>query len=58
MDALGWHERARRHLAYWAGRQNQNPIPDIPPPADANANLARSEAALPRVRNQSHLAST
>jgi hypothetical protein len=46
MDALGWHDRARRHLTYWAGRQNTNPIPGKLPPPDANANLARSEAAL------------
>jgi hypothetical protein len=46
MDALGWHDRARRHLTYWAGRQNTSPIPDKLPPADENANLARSETAL------------
>lgn len=46
MDALGWTERARRHLAYWATRQNVTPIPERLPPADADANLARSEAAL------------
>ncbi|MFT3784114.1 MAG: DUF4450 domain-containing protein [Nibricoccus sp.] len=46
MDALGWHDRTRRHLSYWAGRQNTSPIPDKLPPADENANLARSEAAL------------
>lgn len=46
MDALGWHDRARRHFTYWAGRQNTSPIPDKLPPADENANLARSEAAL------------
>jgi hypothetical protein len=46
MDALGWHDRARRHFTYWAGRQNTDPVPDQLPPADANANLARSEAAL------------
>ncbi|MFT3867884.1 MAG: DUF4450 domain-containing protein [Nibricoccus sp.] len=46
MDALGWHDRARRHFIYWAGRQNTSPIPDNVPPADENANLARSEAAL------------
>jgi len=46
MDALGWHDRARRHLSYWAGQQNTDPIPDKLPPPDANANLARSEAAL------------
>lgn len=46
MDALGWHDRARRHLAYWATRQNTDPVPERMPPADADANLARSEAAL------------
>ncbi len=46
MDALGWHDRARRHLSYWATRQNTDPIPaDLPPP-DENANLSRSEKAL------------
>ena len=28
MDALGWHDRARRHLEYWATRQNTRPVPD------------------------------
>jgi hypothetical protein len=46
MDALGWHDRARRHLTYWAGRQNTDPIPEKLPPPDENANLARCEAAL------------
>ena len=46
MDALGWHDRARRHFTYWAGRQNMGPIPPSLPPPDASANLARSEAAL------------
>jgi hypothetical protein len=46
LDALGWHDRARANLTYWAGRQNTGPIPDKLPPPDANANLARSEAAL------------
>ncbi|HVZ63876.1 MAG TPA: DUF4450 domain-containing protein [Lacunisphaera sp.] len=46
LDALGWFDRARRHLAYWAGRQNTDPIPDRLPPPDAGSNLARSEAAL------------
>ena len=45
-DALGWHDRARRHLTHWAGRQNTDPIPAQLPPADANANLSRSETAL------------
>jgi hypothetical protein len=45
-DALGWHDRARRHFDYWATRQNTNPIPEALPPADEASNLARSEAAL------------
>ena len=45
-DALGWHDRARRHITYWAGRQNTSPIPETIPPADAATNLARSEEAL------------
>ncbi|HEY0945316.1 MAG TPA: DUF4450 domain-containing protein [Opitutaceae bacterium] len=45
-DALGWHDRARRHLTYWAGRQNTEPIPKTLPPADASANLSRNEAGL------------
>jgi hypothetical protein len=46
MDALGWTDRARRHLAYWSTRQNTDPVPEKLPPPDADANLARSEAAL------------
>ncbi|MGH8017517.1 MAG: hypothetical protein ACREIA_04390 [Opitutaceae bacterium] len=46
MDALGWHERARRHLAYWATRQNLDPIPDKLPPPEEGTNLARSRTAL------------
>jgi hypothetical protein len=46
MDALGWHDRARRHLTYWAGKQDTAPIPEKLPPPDENANLARSESAL------------
>jgi hypothetical protein len=46
MDALGWHDRMRRHLTYWAGRQNTGPIPAAIPPPDVASNLARSEAAL------------
>ncbi len=45
-DVLGWHDRAVRHITYWASRQNTSPIPDQIPPADAAANLSRSEAAL------------
>jgi hypothetical protein len=46
MDALGWHDRARRHFAYWATRQNTSLVPAKLPPPDENTNLARSEAAL------------
>ena len=46
LDALGWTDRARANLTYWAGRQNTDPIPEKLPPPDAGANLARSETAL------------
>src|SRR5262249_27128816 len=46
IDALGWHDRARRHFTYWASRQNTSPIPTTQPGADEAANLSRSEAAL------------
>lgn len=45
-DALGWHDRARRHLAYWTGRQNTDPIPSAPPLPDPTVNFARNEPAL------------
>jgi hypothetical protein len=43
-DALGWHDRTRRHLEYWTSRQNTNAIPATLPRADSN--LSRREAAL------------
>ena len=46
LDALGWHDRARRYLTYWAARQNTDPVPPRLPPPDAGANLSRNEAAL------------
>lgn len=46
LDELGWHDRARKHFEYWAGRQNTGPIPDKIPPPDEKANLARNEAGL------------
>ena len=46
MDALGWPDRMRRHLSYWATRQNTDPIPAVIPPPDEDTHLARSEAAL------------
>lgn len=45
-DALGWHERTRLHFEGFARQQNTNPIPAELSPADASANLSRSEAAL------------
>ncbi|HMP81325.1 MAG TPA: DUF4450 domain-containing protein [Verrucomicrobiota bacterium] len=45
-DALGWHDRARRHFKYWAGGQITDPIPDKIPPADPTSNLSRNEPAL------------
>ena len=45
-DALGWHERARRHFTYWAGQQKVGEIPaELPPPEEAT-HLARRRAAL------------
>jgi hypothetical protein len=46
MDALGWHERARRNLSYWASRQNIDPVPDGIPAAEAATNLSRNPQAL------------
>ena len=46
MDALGWHERARQHLEYWAARQNTSPIPQALPTAEEATHLARNPAAL------------
>ena len=46
LDALGWHDRARQNITYWAGRQNTDPIPAKIPPADEKDNLARSETGL------------
>jgi hypothetical protein len=46
LDDLGWHDRARQHFEYWGAKQNTSPVPERIPPADADANLARSEAAL------------
>lgn len=45
-DALGWHERARRHFSYWAGQQKPGEIPATLPPPEEETNLARSRRAL------------
>ncbi|HPP54994.1 MAG TPA: DUF4450 domain-containing protein [Anaerohalosphaeraceae bacterium] len=43
-DALGWHERARRYLRYWAQRQNLQEAAAEPGP-DPASNLSRSHPA-------------
>lgn len=45
-DALGWPDRVRRHLTYWAGQQNTSPIPATLPAPEPEGNLARNENAL------------
>ncbi|MBC2604752.1 DUF4450 domain-containing protein [Pelagicoccus albus] len=45
-DALGWHDRARSHLSYWATQQNTDPIPDHISGPDEDSNLARNETSL------------
>jgi hypothetical protein len=54
LDALGWHERARRHFRGWAAGQNVDPIPAAIPSADEATNLARNEAALHSNGDLSH----
>lgn len=46
LDALGWHDRARANFRAWLPRQNVSAIPAAIPPADADSNFARNEAAL------------
>jgi hypothetical protein len=46
LDALGWHERARRNLNEWTARQNTAPAPERLPGADEKSNLARNETGL------------
>lgn len=41
-DVLGRHDRSRRHLTYWAKRQNDKPFEGVPTGADPEANYARS----------------
>ena len=45
-DELGWHDRTAAHFAGFARQQNTDAVPEKIPPADADANLARNEAAL------------
>ena len=45
-DALGWHDRTRRHLVGFGKQQDTSPAPAAIPPADEKFNLARNEAAL------------
>jgi hypothetical protein len=46
MDALGWHDRARAHLKYWAGRQNATTVPAVLPGPEQATHLARNPQAL------------
>lgn len=45
-DALGWHDRMRKHLEYWATRQNVSPISNEPFKQDATFNFARNAPEL------------
>lgn len=44
-DAIGQHDRSKRHLLYWAGRQNTKSVPGDVMGPDPLANLARSHPA-------------
>ncbi|QGZ41534.1 uncharacterized protein DUF4450 [Pseudoduganella flava] len=50
LDALGWHDRARRNFEAWTVRQDTSPLPATPaatpPGPDHASNLARNEAGL------------
>lgn len=45
-DALGWHDRTRRHLEGFAKQQHTSPVPDEIPAPEASASLSRNENAL------------
>lgn len=44
-DAIGEHDRSKRHLVYWAGRQNTKSVSGDVMGPDPEANLARSHPA-------------
>ncbi len=44
-DVLGWHDRSRRHISFWAKRQFTEPD-RAPVKADEDWNLARSQSSL------------
>jgi hypothetical protein len=44
-DAFGWHDRSRRHLMYWAQRQNTKAADEAAAGPDPAANLSRSHPA-------------
>jgi len=47
LDALGWHDRMRRHLDYWTAQQNTSPVvPGSLFKPDPGSNLSRSENAI------------
>jgi len=45
-DALGWHDRTRRHFEGYATGQNTDPVQETIPPPEYSANLSRNETAL------------
>lgn len=45
-DALGWHDRTRKHIDHFAAQQIDSPVPDALSPADEEFNLARNESSL------------
>jgi hypothetical protein len=45
-DELGWHERTAQHFAGFAANQNTNPVTELIPGPEANANFSRNENAL------------
>jgi len=45
-DALGWHDRTRRHFERYAAGQNTNAVADRIPLPEESANLSRNETAL------------
>lgn len=57
LDALGWHERARKHFRHWLANQNMSPVTTDDPasgPYDAGSHLSRKESLLHSNGNLSH----
>jgi hypothetical protein len=45
-DALGWHDRTRKHFDGFAAKQNTAPVPVSLPKAEEKSNLSRNVGAL------------